>query len=141
MALAPAKASKIPVAGASRNTPAKANRVYVIPPRCNSDISGGVRHTRPRQAVKVEHGVAFDPNTLALKETSAQLRHFAHALQHDLQALLRLVVNQGEPDEETDKCNAYSMEGALRIEALLKALLAYLEITGFVKPYCEFDQA
>ena len=75
----------------------------------------------------------------ALEEASAELRHFAYALRHDLQEPLRMVVNftqllaqehEGELGEEADKCISYSVEGALRIEALFKALLTYWEVTG-----------
>jgi light-regulated signal transduction histidine kinase (bacteriophytochrome) len=52
---------------------------------------------------------------------------------------LRMVVNYtellareyaGKLGEEADKFISYSVEGALRIEALLQALLAYWEVTG-----------
>ena len=74
----------------------------------------------------------------ALQTTNAELQHFAYALTHDLQEPLRMVVNftellgreyAGKLGEEADKFISYSVEGALRIEALLKALLAYWEIT------------
>lgn len=74
----------------------------------------------------------------ALLATNAELQHFAYALTHDLQEPLRMVVNftellgqeyAGKLGADADKFIAYSVEGALRIEALLKALLAYWEIT------------
>jgi PAS domain S-box-containing protein len=74
----------------------------------------------------------------ALQLTNAELQHFAYALTHDLQEPLRMVVNftqllreeyAGKLGEEADKFISYSVEGALRIEALLKALLAYWEVT------------
>jgi two-component system CheB/CheR fusion protein len=74
----------------------------------------------------------------ALKTTNAELQHFAYALTHDLQEPLRMVVNftellareyAGKLGEEADKYIAYSVDGALRIEALLKALLGYWEVT------------
>jgi two-component system CheB/CheR fusion protein len=74
----------------------------------------------------------------ALRTTNAELQHFAYALTHDLQEPLRMVVNftellgreyRGNLGEEADKFISYSVEGALRIEALLKALLAYWEVT------------
>ncbi len=74
----------------------------------------------------------------ALRSTNAELQHFAYALTHDLQEPLRMVVNftellgreyAGKLGEEADQFIAYSVEGALRIEALLKALLAYWEVT------------
>ncbi|MGA2736508.1 MAG: chemotaxis protein CheB [Bryobacteraceae bacterium] len=74
----------------------------------------------------------------ALRTTNAELQHFAYALTHDLQEPLRMVVNftellgreyAGKLGAEADQFIAYSVEGALRIEALLKALLAYWEVT------------
>jgi two-component system CheB/CheR fusion protein len=74
----------------------------------------------------------------ALRTTNAELQHFAYALTHDLQEPLRMVVNftellgreySGKLGGEADQFIAYSVEGALRIEALLKALLAYWEVT------------
>ena len=73
----------------------------------------------------------------ALRTTNAELQHFAYALTHDLQEPLRMVVNftellgreyAGKLGKEADKYISYSVEGALRIEALLKALLAYWEV-------------
>jgi two-component system CheB/CheR fusion protein len=74
----------------------------------------------------------------ALKATNAELQNFAYALTHDLQEPVRMVVNftqllarehQGKLGEESDKFIGYSVEGALRIEVLLKALLTYWETT------------
>jgi PAS domain S-box-containing protein len=75
----------------------------------------------------------------ALTTTNAELQHFAYALTHDLQEPIRMVVNftqllarecEGKLGGEADQFIAYSVEGALRIEALLKALLAYWEVSG-----------
>jgi PAS domain S-box-containing protein len=74
----------------------------------------------------------------ALKTTNAELQHFAYAITHDLQEPLRMVVNftellrreyKGKLGADADQFISYSVEGALRIEAMLKALLAYWEIT------------
>jgi two-component system, chemotaxis family, CheB/CheR fusion protein len=86
----------------------------------------------------------------ALRTTNAELQHFAYALTHDLQEPLRMVVNFTELleqeyadklDGEAKKLISYSVEGALRIEALLKALLGYWEATerkhdGFAAADC-----
>jgi two-component system CheB/CheR fusion protein len=75
----------------------------------------------------------------ALRTTNAELQHFAYALTHDLQEPLRMVVNftellqrqyAGKMGEEADQFISYSVEGALRIESLLKALLSYWEVNG-----------
>jgi PAS domain S-box-containing protein len=69
---------------------------------------------------------------------SDELQEFAYALTHDLQEPLRTVVNfsqllaqeyEGKLGEDADKYIAYSVESALRMEALLRGLLNYLEIT------------
>src|SRR5579871_1269879 len=74
----------------------------------------------------------------ALRSTNAELQDFAYALTHDLQEPLRMVVNftellgreyKGKLGADADKFIAYSIEGALRVEALLQALLAYWEVT------------
>jgi two-component system CheB/CheR fusion protein len=74
----------------------------------------------------------------ALQATNVELQHFAYALTHDLQEPLRMVVNftellareyEGKLGKEADTYISYSVEGALRIEALLKGLLAYWEVT------------
>ena len=74
----------------------------------------------------------------ALRTTNAELQHFAYALTHDLQEPLRMVVNfsellaqeyGGKLGKDADKYISYSVQGALRIEALLKALLAYWEVS------------
>jgi light-regulated signal transduction histidine kinase (bacteriophytochrome) len=74
----------------------------------------------------------------ALKTTNAELQEFAYALAHDLQEPLRMVVNYsqllaeenaGKLGGDSDKYIAFSVEGALRIEALQKGLLNYLEAT------------
>jgi PAS domain S-box-containing protein len=72
-----------------------------------------------------------------LKTTNAELQEFVFALTHDLQEPLRMVVNfsqllarekQGKLGKDADQYISYSIEGALRIEALLKGLLNYLEL-------------
>jgi two-component system CheB/CheR fusion protein len=74
----------------------------------------------------------------ALQRTNNELKHFAFALTHDMQEPLRMVVNftellaqeyDGKLGKDADKFISYSVQGALRIEALLKALLAYWEVS------------
>ncbi len=75
----------------------------------------------------------------ALRTTNAELQHFAYALTHDLQEPLRMVVNftellaleyTGKLGKDADQYISYSVDGALKIEALLQALLSYWEVTG-----------
>jgi PAS domain S-box-containing protein len=73
----------------------------------------------------------------ALRTTNVELQHFAFALTHDLQEPIRMVVNFNQLLEQElgerlspaeHRFIEYSVEGALRIEAMLKSLLAYWEI-------------
>jgi two-component system, chemotaxis family, CheB/CheR fusion protein len=75
----------------------------------------------------------------ALKKMNLELQHFAYALTHDLREPLRMVVNftellaqeyRGKLGLEADQYMEYSVEGAQRMEALMKALLAYWETTA-----------
>jgi len=75
----------------------------------------------------------------ALRTTNSELQHFAYALTHDLQEPLRMVVNftqllaqeyTGKLGKEADQYISYSVDGALKIESLLQALLTYWEVTG-----------
>ncbi|MCX6621745.1 MAG: ATP-binding protein [Acidobacteria bacterium] len=75
----------------------------------------------------------------ALKATNAELQEFAYAITHNLQEPLRMVVNfsqllardyLGKLGESADQYITYSVEGALRIQVLLKGLLNYWEVAG-----------
>jgi two-component system CheB/CheR fusion protein len=81
----------------------------------------------------------------SLRATNAELQHFAYALTHDLQEPLRMVVNftellaqeyTGKLGKEADQFMSYSVDGALRIEALLQALLSYWEVAGRAEDSC-----
>jgi light-regulated signal transduction histidine kinase (bacteriophytochrome) len=70
---------------------------------------------------------------------NVELQHFAYALTHDLREPLRMVVNftellaqeyRGKLDLDADHYIEYSVEGAQRMEALMKALLDYWETTS-----------
>ena len=75
----------------------------------------------------------------ALKSANTELQDFAFALTHDLREPLRMVVTftrllsselAGTLSEEVNQYMAYSLEGALRMDALLTGLLNYWDITG-----------
>jgi PAS domain S-box-containing protein len=69
-----------------------------------------------------------------LKRTTDDLKHFAYAASHDLQEPLRMVTSytqilsreyKGRLDENADQFIAYAVEGAQRMEALLKGMREY----------------
>jgi chemotaxis family two-component system sensor kinase Cph1 len=74
----------------------------------------------------------------ALRTTNGELQDFVYALMHDIQDPLRTVVNftqllaeehVGKLGEEADQCFTHAVEGALRMDALVKGLLNYWKVT------------
>jgi light-regulated signal transduction histidine kinase (bacteriophytochrome) len=77
-----------------------------------------------------EHREADDQ----LLRTNAELKHFAYAASHDLQEPLRMVTSfvqllareyKGKLDAKADQFIAYAVEGAQRMESLLKGMSEY----------------
>jgi hypothetical protein len=69
-----------------------------------------------------------------LERTTEDLKHFAYAASHDLQEPLRMVTSynqllskeyKGKLGENADQYIAYAVEGAQRMEALLKGMREY----------------
>ncbi|MEO7652427.1 MAG: response regulator, partial [Bryobacteraceae bacterium] len=75
--------------------------------------------------------------TAALQRSNDQLTQFAYAASHDLQEPLRMVVSytqllerryKNQLDSDADQFINYAVEGALRLESLLKGLREYLQV-------------
>lgn len=71
---------------------------------------------------------------VALRSLNQDLKHFAYAASHDLQEPLRMVTSytqllarqyKGKLDQQADQFIAYAVEGAQRMEMLLKGLRDY----------------
>ena len=69
-----------------------------------------------------------------IRRTNEDLKHFAYAASHDLQEPLRMVMTstqllsrdyQGKLDKDADQFIAYAVEGAQRMESLLKGMREY----------------
>ena len=80
----------------------------------------------------------------ALKRANADLEQFAYSASHDLQEPLRMVATysemlkkrfNGQLGEEGEEYIGYTIEGAMRMERLLKALRIYTQVsTGELRP-------
>src|SRR5580658_5604972 len=84
----------------------------------------------------------------ALRQSNDDLNQFAYATSHDLQEPLRMVVlysqmvqesYTGKLDESADQFISTIIGGALRLERLLKDLLAYSQAGSMIEPVTEVD--
>jgi PAS domain S-box-containing protein len=84
----------------------------------------------------------------ALRQSNDDLNQFAYATSHDLQEPLRMVVlysqmvqesYAGKLDESADQFISTIIGGALRLERLLKDLLAYSQAGSMIEPVTEVD--
>lgn len=73
----------------------------------------------------------------ALQRLNVDLRHFAYAASHDLQEPLRMVMSytqllakryKGKLDQQADQFIAYAVQGAVRMETLLRDLREYWSV-------------
>ncbi len=85
---------------------------------------------------RVRYQQALQEANVALERANADLQHFAYSASHDLQEPLRMVAIYGELLQEEfagklgpagDKYIAHTVEGAIRMENLLKDLRAYTQ--------------
>lgn len=77
----------------------------------------------------------------ALRRANADLEQFSYAAAHDLQEPLRMITiysqmlkkrYAGKLDEQADEYIRYSVEGAARMEMLVRGLLMYTRVTAVV---------